>query len=153
MYLIMDMSVIKTTFQSASLVTLQDHHQQHSTTCFCCFHPQAPSQVSLSHPCTTTSRRKKHFFPVRMIKNWYRRPKEAEESTSLEILKTWQDTALSSLLCMALHRAGCWTTLFALSLDDEGHCKIVAAQIQRFFKNLANISYFGERKSQLFFFF
>lgn len=46
-------------------------------------------EVSLKH--------KDFFSTVRMVKHWNGLPSEAVESPSLEMLKTWLDTALSNL--------------------------------------------------------
>jgi len=41
---------------------------------------------------------RKHFFPLRVTEHWNRLPREAVESSSLEILKTRLDKVLCSLL-------------------------------------------------------
>jgi len=41
---------------------------------------------------------RKNFFPLRMMEPWHRLPREAVESSSLEIFKTHLDKVLCSLL-------------------------------------------------------
>ncbi|KFP52245.1 hypothetical protein N323_06435, partial [Cathartes aura] len=41
---------------------------------------------------------RKNFYTVRVTEHWNRLPREAVESPSLDIFKTWLDTAMSNLL-------------------------------------------------------
>jgi len=52
---------------------------------------------------------RKNFFPLRVTEHWTRLPREAVESTPLEIFKTHLDTVLCSLLWVTLLRHGGWT--------------------------------------------
>jgi len=49
---------------------------------------------------------RKNFFPLRVMEPWPRLPRQAVESPSLEILKTYLDKVLCSLLWVTLLRQG-----------------------------------------------
>ena len=52
---------------------------------------------------------RKNFFTLRVTEPWNRVPREVVESPSLEIVKTWLDKVLCSLLWLTLLRQGGWT--------------------------------------------
>jgi len=52
---------------------------------------------------------RKNFFPLRVMEHWNRLPREAVESPSLEIFKTYLDKVLCSLLEVTLLGQGSWT--------------------------------------------